>query len=193
MLCKISLQSQGYVNLSDVRLTAVALNQQIPQIKDLPHQCRASTTLFARILCRSLMVLLYRDNPLLRLTAIYPLLCQERSSGEEKEKFCICYSKGSLCSFELSYSYNRGDMTHTKHQSQQILKIFIFPSTLYSSSQKLLLGECHCNSPYITIYSPFLLHYPKWNRHAITKPAHAILYSLQFPTSHLKNKYFTVI
>lgn len=34
---------------SKVKLTIVALNQQISSIKDLPHQCRASTTMFARI------------------------------------------------------------------------------------------------------------------------------------------------
>lgn len=45
MLWKISLQPQGYVSLTSERFTPVALNQQVPQIKDLPHQCRASTTL----------------------------------------------------------------------------------------------------------------------------------------------------
>lgn len=169
------------------------LTPQTPQIKDLPHQSRASTTLFARILCRSLTDLVYRANPCLKGTAIYALLCQEPSSGRKEEKLCVCHRKGSLCSFEWSSPYNRGDMIHIKCQSQRILNIFIFPSTPDSSSLKLLLEECHSNSSYLTIYSPFLLHYPKWNRLAITEPAHAILYSLQFPTSHLKNKYFTVI
>lgn len=92
-------------------------------------------------------------------------------------------------------------LQQARYDSQQMTKstkppdlYFTFASTLYSSSQKSFLGECQSSSlTYITIYSPFLLQYPKWNRHAITKPAHVILYSLQFPTSHLKNKYFTVI
>lgn len=76
----------GSMRRSDARLTAAALHQQTPQIKDLPHQSRASTTLFARILCWSLMDLVYRANPCLKGTAIYALLCQEPSSGEKTRK-----------------------------------------------------------------------------------------------------------
>lgn len=74
---------------SDARLTAAALHQQTPQIKDLPHQSRASTTLFARILCRSLMDLVYRANPCLKGTAIYALLFQEPSSREKSKALCF--------------------------------------------------------------------------------------------------------
>lgn len=132
------------------------------------------------------MVLVYRDNPFLTVTAIY-LLCQEWSSGEAlhllQEGFTV------LIWVILLSQQRRYDSCQAKSTNPQCL---YFPFALYISSQKYC-WRSHRKSPYITIYSPFLLHYPKWNRHAITKPAHAILYSLQFPTSHLKNKYFTVI
>lgn len=174
---------------SDARLTAAALHQETPRIKDLPHQSWASTILFATILCRSLTDLVDRAKPCLKETEIYALLCQEPSSGEKRRKALYLPHEGFTGAY-LNYPPLTTEEIWfiIKCQSQRILNIFIFPSTLDSFLLKLLLGECHSNSSYLTIYSPFLLHYPKWNRLAITEPAHAILYSLQFPTSHLKKQ-----
>lgn len=122
MLWKISLQPQGYASLTSERFTPVALNQQVPQIKDLPHQCRASTTLLEFYAGVSwfffIETTLYSDW----LQSI-PCFVKNEIQGRKK-KFCICYIKGSLCSFELLPSYKREAMTHIKHQSQRILNFF---------------------------------------------------------------------
>lgn len=106
--------------------------------------------------------------------------------GEKKKSFV--FATGTVHCVHLNYPPLTTEKWFLSSESQRILHIFIFPSTLDSSSLQLLPGECHSNSSYLTIYSPFLLHYPKWNRLAITEPTHAILYSLQFPTSHLKKQ-----
>lgn len=107
-------------------------------------------------------------------------------SGEKKKSFV--FATGTVHCVHLIILPLQQKIWFLSSESQRILNIFIFPSTLDSSSLQLLPGECHSNSSYLTIYSPFLLHYPKWNRLAITEPTHAILYSLQFPTSHLKKQ-----